>query len=80
MPMLAMNGLAAAAAASTPSTVVSTRMLCSSAPSGFSANSVTCPLPSIFMSPNALARFSSHGSAAIVIAAPLSRCLATNSR
>ena len=60
--------------------MVSTCIACSAAPFGFSENSVTCPSPLIFISPNAPARSSSQGRQAMVMSASDCRCFATNSR
>jgi hypothetical protein len=78
--MDAMYGLALAVASSTPMHVVSTRMAVRASPLGFSANSVTRPLASIFITPNDDASFSAHGRAAMVMAAPESRCFWTKAR
>lgn len=59
--------------------MVSTSMALSASPVGFSANESMRPSLSIFMSPNALARSGSHGSAATVMSLPLSRCTRTKS-
>jgi len=60
-----------------PSTDVSTRIARSASPLTFSANSTMRPDPSIFITPNASASFSSQGRAATVMSAPAARWAAT---
>uniref|UniRef100_A0A0A9E104 Gpm823 n=1 Tax=Arundo donax TaxID=35708 RepID=A0A0A9E104_ARUDO len=54
--------------------VVSTAIAFNCSPFGFSANSIILPSSSIFIRPNAVARFSSIGRAATVISASVSLC------
>lgn len=73
MPIDAMKGFSLASSALRPSTVVSTFIAFRASPLGFSANSVTRRLPSIFMRPKSLARVSSYAMQPMVMSAPLVR-------